>query len=145
MREHTRRGVFAEAGAVQNPGVGVIVEVVAYPCFRIEQDRLGLWRWTYYHEEGRPIAMSFAGHPSERDCRRAIELIGHCGQAQIVLKEPTDTGRFLRPDFDIHAEPAHRVEVTHRAEPAQRAEATHRPEVKRDPVQSVLPPWEYDF
>ena len=81
------------------------MEGLTYPCFRVEQDRLSLWRWTYYHEEGRPLAMSFAGHPSERDCRRAIELMGGCGQARTFVKEPGDTGRFLRPDFELPPDP----------------------------------------
>ena len=95
------------------------MEAIAYPCFRVEQDRLGLWRWTYYHEEGRPLAMSFAGHSSERDCRRAIELMSHCGQAQTSLKEPGDTGRFFRPEVEI------------------------RPEPTRDPFHGGPKPWDY--
>jgi hypothetical protein len=62
---------------------------------------LGLWRWTYYHDEGKPLAVSYVGHASERDCYRAIELLMRgCGRASTVRKEPGDTGRFLRPDFE---------------------------------------------
>ena len=63
--------------------------------------------------------MSFAGHSSERDCRRAIELMSHCGQAQTSLKEPGDTGRFFRPEVEI------------------------RPEPTRDPFHGGPKPWDY--
>jgi len=49
--------------------------------------------------------MSFAGHHSERECRRAIEFMTGCGQAKTFLKEPGDSGRFLRPDFEPFPEP----------------------------------------
>jgi len=61
---------------------------------------LGLWRWIYYHDEGKPLAMSFAGHHSERECRRAIELMSGCSQAKTSLKEPGDSGKFLRPSLE---------------------------------------------
>lgn len=103
----------------------------------MEQDRLGLWRWTYYHDEGKPLAMSYAGHASERDCRRAIELIGHCGQAQTFIKEPGDTGRWLRPDFELHSELVRSEPI--RAEPTRSAPT-------REPVHGAPPTqWDWDY
>ena len=133
---------------------GDVVEGITYPCFRVEQDRLGLWRWTYYHDEGKPLAMSFAGHASERDCRRAIELIGHCGQAHIFIKEPGDTGRWLRPDFELHSElvrsePIRAQPIPIRSEPT-RSEPTRSEPTRSEPTRGPpygAPPtqWDWDY
>jgi uncharacterized protein YegP (UPF0339 family) len=61
-----------------------------YPCYSIEQDSRGEWRWTYYTPNARVAAVSFVGYKTSDECVHAIQRMKDSAQEPVYLQGTRD-------------------------------------------------------
>lgn len=57
-----------------------------YPCYIMEEDNKGEWRWVFYAKNGKAIAVSSEGYKAREDCLRSVEIVQASGSAQKYVK-----------------------------------------------------------
>ena len=64
------------------------------PMFRVYQDQIGEWRWTFYAANGRKIADSGEGYHNKVDCLRAMNILkNHARAAKVEGGQLTQADR----------------------------------------------------
>jgi uncharacterized protein YegP (UPF0339 family) len=60
-----------------------------YPCYWMYPDQQGLWRWTYYGDNGEEIGVSSESYHNKADCRRGVDIMRSSNNSTIYA--PKDT------------------------------------------------------